>query len=221
MIKIVSFDLDGTLMKSTFADLVWLEGLPQIYSNENQIDVEKAKVILKKEYDEISDYQPEWYDLSYWFNHFNLRSDWKKLLEKYRYSIESYPEVPGVVRRLFKKFDLIIISNAKREFIEIELEESKIRKYFSYVFSSTSDYHKVKKIAGFYSMICDQLNISPDEMIHVGDHEEFDYQIPRRAGITSSYLNRDRISNIEFVVSNLDEFEVGIHRLLDRKYNIG
>ena len=207
MIKIISFDLDGTLMKSTYADLVWLEGLPKVYAQEKEITIGKAKQFLLKKYDETGDNRVEWYDLEYWFNRFNLRYNWRELLEQYRYAIETYPEVTNVLRRLYKKFDLIIISNAKREFIEIELEETKLRKYFKWVFSSTSDFHKVKKVTDFYLMICDKIGITPNEMVHIGDHEEFDYSIPRKLGIISFYLNREKTSEGKFIVHDIKELE--------------
>jgi len=207
MIKTISFDLDDTLIKRTFADAVWLYGLPKIYAEEKNIKFEEAKQNLIKEYDKVTDERTEWYDINYWFNRFNLKHSWEKLLENYKHIIESYPEVPDVLKRLHKKYDLIIISNAKKEFIDIELKESRLKKYFTYVFSSTSDFRKVKKIAEFYLMICDKLRIEPNEMIHIGDHKEFDYQIPKKVGIRSFYLNREEKNKEKFTVSNLLEFE--------------
>ena len=213
MIKLISFDMDKTLVKSTYADLVWLEGLPKIYALEKKIDLEKAKQFLLEKYDEIGEDRVEWYDIEYWFNRFNLKYNWRELLEKYRYAIETYSEVTNVLRRLYKKFDLIIASNARREFIEVELEETKLRKYFTHVFSSTSDFHKVKKTTEFYSMICDKMNIHPDEMIHIGDHEEFDYNIPRKLEITSFHLDREKTNEEDFIVYDLKEFEERINKL--------
>ena len=207
MIKVISFDLDGTLMKGTYADLVWLEGLPKVYAKEKNIEFEKAKRYLQQMYDEVGDNKVEWYDLEYWFNRFNLGSHWKDLLEQYKYAIELYSEAPTVLKRLKEKYDLIITSNAKREFIEIELEETNLRTFFTAVFSSTSDFHKVKKVADFYTMVCQNLNIHTTEMIHIGDHKEFDYIIPKNIGIHSFYLNRKKINNEEYVVYDLKEFE--------------
>ena len=213
MIKFVSFDLDGTLMKSTYADLVWLEGLPKIYAQEKGINLGKAEQFLRKEYDEVGDSKEEWYDIEYWFNRFKLRSSWRELLEQYSYAIETFPEVQSVLKRLYEKFDLIVVSNAKREFIEIELEEAKLRKYFTFVFSSTSDFHKVKKVVDFYSMICNKIGVNPNEMIHIGDHKEFDYNIPRNLGIQSFYLDRRKASKGEFIVYDLIEFEERINKI--------
>lgn len=216
MIKTVSFDLDGTLVKGTYADLVWLEGLPRIYAEEKGVTFEEAKQFLEEEYDDIGDNREEWYDLEYWFNRYHLKYDWRELLEKYRYAIEVFPEVIGVVSRLSKKIDLIITSNAKREFVEIELEQTRLRKYFTYVFSSTSDFHKVKKITDFYQMVCDKIGINPDELIHIGDHKEFDYLIPKNLGVKSFFLDRKEKSKGSFVVHDLIEFEEIINTLISK-----
>lgn len=207
MIKIVSFDLDGTLIKNTYADKVWLEGLPKIFAQEKKISFENALQYLQNEYDKIGDNKVEWYDIEFWFHQYQLQYSWKKLLENYKKYIDTYPEVLDVLKRLYKKYTLIIISNAKREFIKIELKETNIRKYFSNVFSSISDFHKVKKVTDFYSMICDKLEVNPNEIIHIGDNMEFDYTIPKNLGIISFYLDRNRINTGDFIVYNLKDLE--------------
>jgi putative hydrolase of the HAD superfamily len=214
MKNIVSFDLDGTLITNKFADLVWLEGLPELYAKEYSIDFENAKKNLKIEYDKIGDNRVEWYDLGYWFKRLKLKSDWNDLLYTYKDAIRVYSDVSDVLQKLYENFDLIITSNAKREFIDMELKETNIKKYFSYIFSSTSDFHEVKKIAEFYLMICDTLDINPNELIHIGDHKKFDYLIPTKVGVTSFYLDRTRSTFGDFIVSDLYEFEVKINNLV-------
>ena len=51
MIKIVSFDLDGTLTKQGFADRYWLEAVPLLYAREKDVSVDEAKKLLFGEYD--------------------------------------------------------------------------------------------------------------------------------------------------------------------------
>lgn len=207
MIKIISFDFDGTIAKHTFADAFWLEGVPALYAQQHHVDIETAKKYLFKEYDKIGDNRIEWYDPGYWFDRFSLHTDWKKMLFEYRNNVEIYPEVPSVLKRLSKNYSLIISSNAKKEFIDVQLAQAKLHSYFCKVFSSTSDFHKVKKVTDFYAMICEKLNISSQEMIHVGDHEEFDYRSPQKLGITSYYLDRKKNITGQHVISDLIQFE--------------
>lgn len=37
-IRLVSFDLDGTLVNSKFVDLVWMEGVPRLYGKRHGVD---------------------------------------------------------------------------------------------------------------------------------------------------------------------------------------
>jgi len=210
MIKIISFDFDGTIAKHTFADAFWLEGVPALYAKQHHVDVEAAKKYLFEEYDKIGDNQIEWYDPGYWFDRFDLQADWKKMLLKYRKNVEIYPEVRSVLKRLSTQYSLIISSNAKKEFIDVQLRQNKLSGYFDQIFSSTSDFHTVKKVTDFYAMICKKLKIKPQEMIHVGDHKEFDYLSPQKLGIISYHLDRKKNTTGLHIVSNLKEFEKNI-----------
>jgi len=210
MIKVISFDFDGTIAKHTFADAFWLEGVPELYAKQHHVDVEAAKKYLFEEYDKIGDNRIEWYDPGYWFDRFDLQADWKKMLLKYRKNVEIYPEVRSVLKRLSTQYSLIISSNAKKEFIDVQIRQNKLSSYFDQIFSSTSDFHTVKKVTDFYAMICKKLKIKPQEMIHVGDHKEFDYLSPQKLGITSYYLDRKKNTTGLHIVSDLKEFEKNI-----------
>jgi HAD superfamily hydrolase (TIGR01549 family) len=210
MIKVISFDFDGTIVKHTFADAFWLEGVPGLYARQHHLKVKAAKKYLFEEYEKIGDKQIEWYDPGYWFDRFNLQTNWKKMLLRYRKNVEIYPEVLPVLKRLSTNYSLIISSNAKKEFIHIQLRQSKLSDYFDNIFSSTSDFHTVKKVTDFYAMICKNLKITPQEMIHVGDHKEFDFLSPKRLGITSFYLDRMKHTTGPYIVSDLKQFEKNI-----------
>lgn len=207
MIKIISFDLDGTLTTKEFADLVWLDGLPLAYAKEKRINPKTAKQYFIQEYDRIGNDQIEWYDLSYWINRFHLSITPETLLNQYQDEIRLYPEVNSVIHHLSDHYTLIISSNAKKEFIEIQLQKTNLKHFFSHVFSATSDAHLVKKDPSFYKMICDVLRVRPAEIIHIGDDKESDFLIPRNIGITSFYLDRKNQTTGSFVVSSLTELE--------------
>ena len=204
MIKVISFDFDGTITKTTFADLFWLEGLPKLYSERYNVDLEEAKNFLFREYDKIGKERLEWYDPDYWFNRFNINYSWKKLMEDYSYAIEIYPDVIPTLERLKNSYDLIIISNARREFIEIQMEKLDIKRYFKRVFSTVSDFNMVKKEGEVYRKVCEQVGIDKSELIHVGDDYKFDFLAPRSIGIKAIYLDRKSGRNGDFVISSLE-----------------
>jgi HAD superfamily hydrolase (TIGR01549 family) len=214
MIKVLSFDFDGTIATHRFADAFWLEGVPALYAKQHHVDVKAAKKYLFEEYEKIGDNRIEWYDPGYWFDRFNLQTDWKKMLKEYRKKVEIYPEVKSVLKRLSTRYPLIVSSNAKKEFIDVQLTESKLSGYFDAIFSSTSDFHTVKKVTEFYAMICKKLMIQPREIIHIGDHKEFDYLSPKKLGIVSFYLDRKKTMTGSHIVSDLKEFETAIQGYL-------
>lgn len=213
MIKVISFDFDGTIATHAFADAFWLQGVPALYARQHHVDVDAAKKYLFEEYEKIGDNRIEWYDPGYWFNRYDLQTDWKQMLIHYQKNVEIYPEVLSVLKRLSTHYRLIISSNAKKEFIETQLRQSYLSSYFETIFSSTSDFHTVKKVTDFYAMICEKIKILPQEMIHVGDHEEFDYLSPQKLGITSYYLDRKKITTGTHVISDLKQFEKKIQNI--------
>ena len=207
MIKIISFDLDGTLVKNTYANSVWLEGLPRLYAKEKNITINEAKEFLFNEYNKVGIDHKEWYNIDWWFKRFGIKIDWRDLLYNYRAHIHIFPESKNVISNLSKRYKLIIISNAKREFIDIQIKETNLKPYFNFTFSSLSDFDSVKKIPEVYRKICDILKVQVDEIIHIGDNKEFDFFSPQKIGIKSYYLNRDRTELGDSIVHTLSEFE--------------
>ena len=207
MIKTISFDLDGTLVKNTYADSVWLEGFPKLYAKEKKITIKQAKEFLYTEYEKVGKDKKEWYDIDWWFKKFKLKEDWRILLNNYRNVIEIFPETKNVIAKLSKGYELIIISNAKKEFIDIQIEETELKSYFNFIFSSLSDFGSVKKIPFVYKKICKRLGVQPNEIIHIGDNKEFDFLSPQKIGIKSYYLNRDKTEKGNHVLYTLTDIE--------------
>jgi len=185
-----SFDLDGTLVDLAFTDLVWHCGIPELFARCAGMDLTQAREVVLQEYRRIGDGALEWYDIAYWFKYLNLPGAWEDLLERYAPQVRVYPEVHEVLSRLRERYSLIILSNAAREFIEVEMRRGGLAGYFDLVISATSDFGLVKKSHEFYRRICKLLEVPPQGLIHIGDHWEFDYLIPRGVGITAFHLNR-------------------------------
>jgi putative hydrolase of the HAD superfamily len=71
-IKVISFDLDGTLFDNRFVDSVWLEEIPRLYSVKKRVPIDDARKAVKGEYDKVGKERLEWYDLNYWIRKFDL-----------------------------------------------------------------------------------------------------------------------------------------------------
>lgn len=207
-VRFISFDLDGTLVDYSFANAVWLEGIPRLYAEDKGVSLDVAKVKVKKEYDRVGMTRLEWYDIYYWLREFRLESrNWTTLLREYKHTIRAYPETREVMQTLGEEdYTLMVVSNAAREFLDIELQETHLTSYFTHVFSATSDFHQVKKSEILYQKILSQLDAQPSEVTHVGDDWHFDYVTPRKAGIRSFFLDRQNKKSGEYVVKNLTEF---------------
>jgi len=199
--------MDGTLVDPEFTDWVWLHGIPRLYAEMTNIPFEEAKHFVVGEYLKVGEGAIEWYDIKHWFQFFKLEKNWKDLMLQYVDKIRIYPDVDDILAWLKEKFPIILTSNAGREFIDIEMEATGLGRYFDRIFSATSDFGQVKKTAGFYGRICGALGVYPQEIVHVGDHYEFDYLAPRSLGIHAFYLDRSGEKNGDFVISDLRELE--------------
>jgi len=204
--SIISFDLDGTLVTDEFSQTVWHQGMPELYAEQHRCGFEQAKELMVGEYNQVGDDALEWYDIQYWFHRFNLQGDWKNLLTKFTHHIRTYPEVPEVLEQLSRRYQLMITSNAAREFLDTEIEAAGIAPYFKHAVSATSDFMHVKKNREFYRKLCRMLDVGTNDLVHVGDHYRFDYLVPCEAGIKSFYLDRSGNRAGPFMVGNLKEF---------------
>ena len=215
MPKYISFDMDGTLIDPVFTDFVWGQGIPALYAEKVGLPFEAAKALVEKEYQKVGEGAIEWYDIQYWFRFFQLKESWKALMKEFVDKIHVYPDVNHLLERLRNRFPLILTTNAGREFIEVEMEATGLGRYFERIFSATSDFALVKKTIDFYQRICQILGVTPHEIVHVGDHYEFDYLVPRRLGIDAFYLNRQGKQKGEFMLKDLRELEKRLHSIAD------
>jgi len=185
-IKVVSFDLEGTLVTHRFSQAVWYAGIPSLYARRNGIGFEEATAIVESEYEEVGDQRMEWYDIKYWFQRFQL-GDYREVLEGHRDSVALYPDAIDALSSLGEDYTLIVTSGSSREFLPYLLAQ--VAGYFARTFSSVSDYHQLKDRA-LYATVCREMNVLPSEMVHIGDSWQFDFLAAREAGIDAFHLDR-------------------------------
>jgi GMP/IMP 5'-nucleotidase len=205
-VKILSFDMDGTITDLAFVNSVWLEGVPRLFSERNGISFQDALTLVKSEYDKLGVDRLEWYDLDHWARKFSLNVSPKEILNSFQHRIKTFPEVAEVLQTFKDKgFRLIIVSNARREFLDLELKKTGIGHFFERTFSSTSDFRLIKKTTDVYQNVCRACGVFPSEIVHVGDDKRFDFDIPKKLGIKTYYLDRTGGHSGETVVHSLKE----------------
>jgi len=205
MVKVVSFDVVGTLVDFSYEDYVWKKVIPQLYARERGISLVQAKEYVLKEYDRIGNQDIRWFLPKYWFRHFNLDEDPIAVFASHTDKVRVYPEVSPILESLSQKYDLIIASGTIRPIIEIMI--GKLRHYFKHIYSPVTDCQQVIKTPQFYEMICRTLQIAPGELVHVGDEWYPDFISPRSSGIKGVFLDRTGEKTGRRVIKDLGELE--------------
>lgn len=206
MVKIVSFDLDGTLVDWTFADAFWFNCMARLYSERWGLSFHEALREIRRRYDEVGMDNLAWYNIGYWWREFCFEGSWKDLIEECRPKVRPYADAQEALEWLHGRFRLIVITNGIRELADVEVKEAGFEKYFDRVFSATTDFGVVKKTGDFYLRVLAEIGARADEVVHIGDNYVFDYLAPREAGIRAFFLDREGKHSGDFVVRNLLEF---------------
>jgi putative hydrolase of the HAD superfamily len=211
MKRIVSFDLDGTLVDAKYGDMVWNHGIPEEYAKKYGMSFDEARSAVMDQYRYIGDSDLLWYEIDHWLKKFGLQVSADDLLGRYETFIKLLPGVTEVVRYLKGRYVLVIASNAARIFVEKELEYTDLAHYFNHIISATTDYRIVKKEPDFYRKLCANLGVSQEDIVHVGDHRIFDFEVPSGLGI-EAYHFADKASGKAY--QGADNGKV-IHNLTD------
>jgi putative hydrolase of the HAD superfamily len=202
-IKIVSFDVEGTLVSTDFSYSIWFEAIPQYYAEKHGITMEQAKKAVTEEYEKIGDQRVEWYDIKYWFHKFNL-GNYEPAMEQYHHRVNYYPEVMDILSSLGKKYKLIAASGSPKEFLHHLLRDSK--PHFHRIFSSISDYKQIKT-KDFYQKICQALDVPPEHILHIGDNWQFDFVAASEVGIQALFLDRKGQNNHQGSLTDLAQLK--------------
>mgnify|MGYP006296125223 CR=1 FL=1 len=208
-IKLVSFDADGTIVDNGYVNKFWFEELPKLYAKKTGKPFDEARSALRSYYDEIGDEDLRWYKPSYWFDRFDLDEDPKRVIERIQKpeNLRLYEDALDLTANLEGKYILVVTSNSPRIFLDYALR--RIEDRFHGIYSCVSDFGEVKKHVGVYQKVLNRVGVSPDCSVHIGDHREFDYRIPKRLGMTAFYIERSggEIAKEDGIITDLREVE--------------
>lgn len=198
-IKVISFDVEGTMVTTDFSAAIWFEMIPNRYAARYGLDFDEATKRIRQEYDSVGDQRLEWYDVQYWFTRFGLgQAD--IAMEELQGRVNYYPETRDVLNRLGRDYKLSVASGSPRPFLKHLIRD--VEHNFSSVFSSTSDFQQVKT-AEFYRGMCRKLGVEPRQIVHVGDNLQFDFNEPASVGIYSFHLDREGATGNPAALRNL------------------
>jgi HAD superfamily hydrolase (TIGR01549 family) len=186
-IKVVSFDVEGTMVTTGFSYAIWFEMIPQRYAERWDLSFEEATRKIRREYDSVGDRQIDWYDVQYWFTRFDL-GEADIAMEGLQPRVQYYPDTKDVLEQLHGRYKLSVASGSPRPFLKHLLRD--IEHHFSAIYSSTTDFQQVKT-ADFWAAMCRDLGVEPGQVVHIGDHRQFDFLEPAAIGIRAYHLDRD------------------------------
>ncbi len=213
MIKIISFDLQGTLSDSSYSDEFWQELLPLMYSESKVISKEEAKKELQTKFASFGKYDSRYYSVKYWLDELNINSTGKKYNFNYiQRKLKHKPKVFQDMLELIKKLKninnrvkIIIITSTTKEFINIEL--GKHKKLFYKIYSSLDNFNIPGKTPKLYAQIANELQVMPSEILHVGDDYLMDIENAKKAGLKIQFIDSSKLRN-EAVIAIVNKLKM-------------
>lgn len=199
MLRVLSFDLDGTLIKKGFDDIFWNQQIPKIFAERHKITFEEAQKFVIAEYDKVGPSDARWYIPEYWFELFDLGASLQDVLHKVNYAAGVYDDV-GILQDFARNYQIIISTNNPRAILEHKLSILKhVRQSISHTFSSVSDFNSIVKNREFYTQVCSRLRIKPEHMLHVGDDPKYDLEEPRSIGVNAVLMDREQTTSKQVI----------------------
>jgi len=187
-IKIIAFDLQGTLSDSRFSDEFWMKLLPKLYSKSKGISLEESHNELSVFFKKVGKYDKRYYSEGFWLKSLELDIDFEKLAGMLKNKPRFYADSTKLLKSLKNK-KIILISSTTKNFISVELKDNK--KYFSNIYSSIDDFNIAGKPPKIYEMICKKLAVLPEEMLYVGNDKEMDIDNAKAAGLQTFYFDKN------------------------------
>ncbi len=201
----ISFDLDGTLTDPAFVDGVWNEGLPRLLAEHRGMDYQEASKLCRDAYCMEGEASIRWYQLSYWLDRFELNHvDEDTLISGFISRISLFDDVlPALTLLKRLEYRLVLFSNAPRSFLDREVRSCSLQDYFDEMISLPDDWGMVKSHEDAYRRLQSAFGY---DVIHAGDHIRFDYEVPRKTGITAYHIWRGNGPKCDDSLLDLGQF---------------
>lgn len=192
MIKVISFDCDGTLIDGNFNNYVWYEEIPKLYAEKYKMSFDEAYKIIKSEYDEYERKKDiRWGNPTYWIEKYKLNTTLEDVVKKEK--IKIFEDV-DILEQLKERYRLIVFSVCSKDYLDIKLITGGLERYFEKTFSMVTDFkdeNSLSKTSNAFRKICKNLGVQPYEIVHIGDSVDWDYKPAKEANIKALLIDRD------------------------------
>jgi len=207
VLRVISFDLDGTLIKKGYDDIFWNELVPELYAESKKISFENAQKFILDAYDSIGPSDPRWYIPEYWFEKFGLTANIREVLKRVNYADGVYDDL-HMLSDFSRNHTVIISTNNPRVILEHKLDVLNQSKHFlTEAFSAVSDFANIVKSKEFYLGICKEMAVKPEQMLHIGDDLANDVEIPMSVGVNALLIDRERKNDGKNIIHSLAELK--------------
>ena len=162
----ILLDLDGTLLDLNFDLHFWLEYLPQVYSEKNNISRQQAQDILLPMLNTEKG-KLNWYCIDFWQKKLDL--DIMKLKNNISHLIKVHPNVKRFLT-LARKHDkrIYLVTNAHRKTIKLKMSVTQLQDYFDCIVSS-HDFGVAKQEQAFWHKLSEVINLDKNRTIFFDD----------------------------------------------------
>ena len=194
--KLISFDLQGTVSTSDFSDEFWLDLLPNLYAEKNNLSVAAAKEKLEQEYQHTGRYHELFYDHRLRLDSLLPKWEFKDIVDRLKTKPAVESHMIELIKGIPSEIPLVIISATTRDFIDYELGEH--HKHFIKIYSAIDDFKTPGKPPIVFEKVAEEFKVTPDNCFHIGDCLEMDFQNSKKAGWQAYHLNKKQAKEHTF-----------------------
>lgn len=205
--KTIIFDLDGTLYNfigdsfknSGLYDVVIKNTKDYISKQLNKTNIESQEIIdfIFKKYDNsISIGLEKEFNINR-YDYFN--TVWNIEAKDY---VEFDPKLEGFLIGLKNNFNLVLLSDAPRVWINKVLQHLNIEKIFeNSIYSGESNTRK--ELNNAFEELIKKLDIKESECIVIGDQEDTDILPAKQIGIKTVYIGKNKSTIADYTIDNI------------------
>jgi GMP/IMP 5'-nucleotidase len=133
-IDTVFLDMDGTLLDLQFDNFFWMEHLPRIYAEKNNISEEASSEHLQGNFHSGKG-TLEWYCLDHWSEQLGL--DIAALKREVQHMVSIRPYTLDFLAHLRQRnLEVVMVTNAHRKTLDIKMDEVDITAWFDHIIVS-------------------------------------------------------------------------------------